>query len=227
MTRFSKIPTHSKIVSLNEISEMNDLKTAEHPRLFKVYDMISKEKFVDIFGNNLLYFSCNGNSTVLCGKMTLKENIKIKSNKYIFADIVKSSLFNTMCNIFPQFKGNIRYIISRIYCGSAETGSHFHFHPPALNYLISGTKIWLMIPPTLKNTTFYYKFMEYNSTEIPPLEWLDKYASEIFDNVDGVFLFVQKQGTVVYVPDGYYHFVVNITDVIGITYSWEPIKFII
>ena len=207
--------------TVNEISNMNFLRTSTEPLIIKVNNMIKKEEFIDIFGDVLLDFSNNGISTVINGKTTIKDCIN--SDNYIFHDIVKSDFFNTMESVFPRFKEGVKYIKSRIYCGSSGTGSHFHYHPAALNYLISGIKLWIMIPPSLKNAIFYYKYISYRSSNLPLFEWLDLKSKELFDNVDDMMIFIQSEGSVVYVPDGYFHFVVNLTEVIGITYSWENI----
>lgn len=224
MAEIRKIILHQEEVTTIKISEMIRLINHDKPRLFKINNMIDKDTFIKIFGDEELYYSYNGNSTILRGKTTMKKLLSTPNTKYIFSNVIGTSIYDKLNEYFPRFKDLIEYKISRIYCGSTGTGSHFHYHPPALNYLISGKKLWLILPPTKKNTHYYNTYAQYCTTDVLPLEWIDEKLPHLINNTNNVLMFTQEKGSVVYIPNSWYHFVVNLTDVVGITYSWNNIK---
>lgn len=221
MVSIETITKHQEKTTTYTISKMSKLMNYDRPRLFLLDDMIDKDKFIDLFGEESLYYSYDGNSTILRGKTTIKEVLVSPDNKYIFSNIIDTSLYQMINEYFPRFDYRVSYIVSRIYCGKKGTGSHFHYHPQAINYLISGKKLWLIMPPTNKNQYYYNNFCKYCKTEIPPLEWIDENLPHIIKNTEKLIMFTQESGSCVYIPNGWYHFVANLTDTMGVTYSWK------
>ena len=213
-----EISVHEKDLNVEDISKMEKLINWPYPRVIKIKNMVDMNEFLSVFDDESLFYSYNGNSTILCGLTTIKTKT---INQYIFSDIIETPMYKTMNKYFPRFEFDVKYVVSRIYCGESGTGSHFHYHPSALNYLISGKKLWVMLPPTLKNTNYYHKNMEYCSTGKTPIEWLDINLPHMLKNLDNVYMFTQDEKTCVFIPENWYHFVANLTDVVGITYSWK------
>lgn len=225
MVKTKTITIHPSKITVHEIANLNKLIDYNFPRLFNIDNMIDVNTFINEFGDESLFYSYNGNSTLMYGKITINQLLNNDNSKYIFSDIIESSLYEKIKRYFPRFESsNLKYIISRIYCGMTGTGSHFHYHPSALNYLISGKKLWLMLPPTLKNTDYYHKHVEYCTTEVSPLEWVDTKLPHIIKNTENLYMFTQEPETCVFVPSGWFHFVANLTNVVGITYSWTLIS---
>lgn len=212
----------SKIVrTMKEYSDLIGLFNSKTVAIVKLNDLIDKDTFINFFGEDIFDYSYNGNSTFYKGKIKLNDNLIDKDRKYIFSDVVGTSLFIKLEKLIPKPRINKKIIRARIYSGAKGTGSHFHHHPPAVNYLISGKKLWIVAPITIKNYKFYLKHMEYGKIEMDLTEWINENKMLILENFDNLITFTQESGTVVYVPNHFIHFVLNLTDVIGITYSWE------
>lgn len=212
------------IVSKNvkEYSNSLNIFTDVIPTLTFLTNLISKEDFISFFGHFNLNYSKGGNSTFVKGKTTLLENINnLEKKEYIFSNIYDTHLFKVMNIVIPKPNINGKFIVSRIYCGGVGTGSHFHHHPEATNYLISGRKLWVIFPPTDSNYKYYLDNMKYGSINEDPHLWLDRNLQNILDNCSDCNIFFQEQGSVVFIPGNFLHFVVNLTEVIGITYSWK------
>ena len=209
--------------SVKEYSDSINIFKENVPILIILIDLITKKDFINFFGNNIFYYSSGGNSTYLNGKISLNNNLlNLNKKKYIFSDIIDTNLFEIMNFIIPKPNINGKFLVNRIYCGCRGTGSHFHHHPNATNYLISGKKLWVIFPPTISNYKFYLANMQYGTVNEEDLSlWLNKNLSNILDNCTNCKIFIQEQGSVMYIPNNFLHFVLNLTEVIGITYSWK------
>lgn len=204
-----------------EYSELIGLFNSNVATIVKLTNLVDKETFINTFKDDKFDYSYGGNSTFCKGEIKLSDHLINQENRYIFSDVVNTPLFAKLNELIPKPKVNQKFIVSRVYCGARGTGSHFHHHPPAVNYLISGKKLWIMVPINKKNCKFYYEHMEYGKIEKDLIEWINENKMLILENFIGLMTFIQEEGTVVYVPNNFIHFVLNLTDVIGITYSWN------
>lgn len=117
--------------------------------------------------------------------------------------------------------------IARLYSGYKNSGSYLHKHSPALNYLLKGKKLWLVIPFSIENFTYIqfnnYKYdtdyLENNEENI--FEWFKRNLVKIKNDIIESKIFIQNEGDVVFIPDLYFHSVLNLDFCIGITYSYH------
>lgn len=220
--RFDIVRNENKM-SVEEYSNCLNIFKGNVPILVVLTNLISKEVFLNFFKNEKLYFTNSGNSTYLVGKISLSDNLEtLNERRYIFSDICKTDLFQIMNSLIDKPNIDGEFIISRIYCGIRGTGSYFHHHPEATNYLISGRKLWVIFPPSATNYKYYLAHMRYGTVEENELAvWLNKNLVDILDNCHNCNIFIQESGTVVFIPNNFLHLVINLEDVIGITYSWK------
>jgi len=210
---------------LEQFNNMNfqNLKNNETPCFFQVTNLPSLETIIDSFINFNVECSKFGISTEVTNTIPLKKFLQFDDkNLYVFQDIYNNRKFyNVIRKLIPPIcDKNIR--ISRLYIGEKSSGSHIHHHTFAINYLIYGTKLWVLFPETRKNTKFLEKHnIDYGSIsgEIP-LDWINKNRDLLLE-LDGVEFKLQDAGDVFTIPEGYYHGVYNLTRVCGITYSWN------
>jgi len=116
---------------------------------------------------------------------------------------------------FPQY----RYVV----VGGNRTGSNMHVDPmysAAWNTLLCGRKKWLLIPPlpltaTMEENRAHLAAMglpdEYSKLGRPPLYWwMDSY-SKLTDTAQhlGAIEVIQEVGETIYVPQGWWHCVLN------------------
>ncbi|CAE8665416.1 unnamed protein product [Polarella glacialis] len=103
-----------------------------------------------------------------------------------------------------------------IFLGGAESGVGWHRHGAAVQMTIHGRKRWFLYP---------------RGTSLSPLwvglsiaDWLNS----IYPSLPAESLpleFIQKSGDVVYIPDGWYHAVINLADTLAVSiqsFSFEP-----
>ncbi len=158
-------------------------------------------------------------------------NVMRKDNgKYVFHDARQDAIASAVIPelipipVFIPHKTIYQLRISRIYAGGKYSGTNLHQHSSALNYLVSGKKLWITFPFNSKNKKFVDKHkIDYGYIKDKTIDWFVAnhtiFSSE--NAVDDLRIFVQNAGEVVYVPRGCYHAVINLDDVLGITYSWN------
>lgn len=211
----------NEILTVESFSERVDIAKSKRPVLVRLSNLVSRDIFVSYFLDEIFHYSNNGNSSYSDGTIKFKDHLNSNDSKYIFHNTCDTLLFETVDALIPKFKITNKFIKSRIYSGRKDTGSHFHYHPAAVNYLISGRKIWLMFPTTRKNFLYAKDNFEYGTLLGSTKEWYDNNILTLSSKIDGLIEFIQEAGTAVLIPSCYYHFVMNLEDVIGITYSWD------
>ena len=215
----------------NTIKNLSSLKKKVH--LLTMPDLIAEGPFCSKLKEVEVQYAASGEATKLVGSLSFDEFIKRvmpKDNrKYVFHNILKDPI---ACSLIPQLipipsffkKKTIRDLrISRLFAGGKYSGTHLHIHSEALNYLVSGKKLWIMFPYSDKNNRFVEtKNMRYGQIKTSAMQWfLDAYTELSEPGVlDELQVFIQHEKEVVYIPAGCHHAVVNLEDVIGITYSW-------
>lgn len=127
-----------------------------------------------------------------------------------------SSTQHTMLNLeSPPRLFDFPVILRQFYIGTAFTGSHFHFHNnPAVNVLVYGVKLWLLVPP----------FEAFYSALHPIEEMRDMVLSRnISSFCPHCRVVVQHSSQVVFVPDQWGHLVLNLADCVGLATEFSPV----
>lgn len=103
-----------------------------------------------------------------------------------------------------------------IYSGCKHTGSKIHSHHEALNYLILGKKIWIIFPNSNDNKKICSDEFIKNSSSI---NWLFLNAKQLKEKIDGINIFIQYAGDIVFIPKRFYHGAINLENSHGFVYS--------
>jgi hypothetical protein len=183
----------------------------------------------DLIHLNLdLNYASTGNADELTGCAKVND---IHDNKYIFHDFKDGPL---LCKTISKYiklpydilsQSAIQLRIQRLYYGNIKTGAHLHNHSAAINYLLKGSKLWIIFPPLLKNVQFVINNnFKYGNIHITVLDWLNQYLPLLKERVHNYNIFVQNENEIVYVPTGYFHMVINLNEVLGVTFSWSRIE---
>lgn len=217
---------------LYEVATIDEL--ADEPLILKMSNLIGMENFINSLSDFQVHFAIGSNSTQLVSadnfrnfvEKTMIENTK----KYAFHNVTKDpELMKIMPDLIPipkflpvQNMNDLR--ICRLYAGAKYSGTNLHNHSAALNFLVSGRKLWITFPSTEKNIAFVKEHkMQYGYVTDTALNWLyQNYRNLVAENaVDNLNVFIQKTGEITYVPTGHFHAIVNLENSIGITYSWN------
>ena len=217
-----------------EYRTVNNLRSLQKKvHLLTMPDLIDEAPFCDNLKEIEVQYAVSGEATKLVGALCFDKFIKRvmpkDNSKYVFHNILKDP---SACSLIPQLipipsffkKKSIHDLrISRLFAGGKYSGTHLHIHSEALNYLVSGKKLWIMFPYTDKNNQFVEsKNMRYGQVKTSVMQWFLDAHSQLAEPgvLDGLQVFIQHEKEVVYIPAGCHHAVVNMKDVIGITYSW-------
>jgi histone arginine demethylase JMJD6 len=109
--------------------------------------------------------------------------------------------------------------------GPERSGTSIHIDPlgtSAWNASIQGYKLWLLLPPDLPGYIAKGKEVISNGEDDEAI----MYFRNIFPKIKlkyGVreMIFIQRPGDVVFVPGGWWHVVVNLTDTIALTQNYS------
>jgi len=146
------------------------------------------------------------------GKSTLTlDRYKPSNDKFFFRDIKMPNLFFSKNNISRFF----------FYHSIKDAGTLPHNHRDAFNILKDGQKHWVMFDANQKTSPKGYQVMMDYFQKYPTgshaKDWFRKELKTLTKKVDTAYQCIQKPGDIVYVPEGYAHTVINITDeVLGI-----------
>lgn len=234
--KFCDIVTHLPLISppyedYNKVKNINELK--KYAYILRMPELIDSKPFCDQFKNIQVNYANSSNATQLVGNDNFGNfvNVVMKNDneKYVFHNVIKDAeAVEIMPKAIPvpKFlkKKSIHELrISRLYAGAKHSGTNLHIHSDALNYLVSGEKLWIMFPSTDMNNQFVEKHqMKYGQVTDSALIWFINNYQKLTQQeaLEHFFLFKQKSKEVVYVPAGWHHAVINLHDSIGITYSW-------
>ncbi len=190
-------------------------------QLPNVRDLISKIKDFEVC------YSDYGNSTKLIGKMTVKNFLnrphKDDDQLYVFHNTYKDEkMFHIIRRLIPPPETTRLMRISRLYMGHKGSGTHIHNHSIAVNYLLQGRKLWFICPFTEHNTkiidSISSNYGDIKQTSV--LDWLNANYEYLSQNITNFETIIQEEGDCMFVPQDYYHGIINLENVIGVTYSW-------
>lgn len=172
------------------------------------------------------YSDC-GNSTEPIGKMTVKRFLgrpyDDNDQLYVFHNTRQDELmFPIIKRLIPPPPTTRTMRISRLYMGHKGSGTHIHNHSVAVNYLIQGRKLWFTFPFTEHNSQMLDNILsKYGSIlKTSVLDWLNMNYDYLSENMTNFQITTQEQGECMVVPADYYHGIVNLENVVGVTYSW-------
>ena len=129
---------------------------------------------------------------------------------YVFDTRVLDSklLKNDMPELDPVVPAHLHAGIKQFVMGPKFSGAHPHLHGDAFNFLLYGTKLWLLFPPA---NAFFSKGSA--------IEWLlGHHDHSGTTNLHGV---IQYPGDIVYVPASWGHAVVNLADCVGVALEYS------
>eukprot|EP01092_Planopodium_desertum_P004608 TRINITY_DN19829_c0_g1_i1.p1 TRINITY_DN19829_c0_g1~~TRINITY_DN19829_c0_g1_i1.p1 ORF type:complete len:290 (+),score=13.72 TRINITY_DN19829_c0_g1_i1:107-871(+) len=143
--------------------------------------------------------------------------------------------------ILPHFQQDFFNSLSRddrpdfqwLVIGPQRSGSPFHQDPHATsawNALVSGEKRWFLYPPTfIPEGVVYDGVSDYEAPDV--IRWLLEYYPYVRHRP---FEVTQKPGEIIFVPSGWWHMVLNISDTVAVTqnfcnpanlkYVWHDLK---
>lgn len=202
---------------------------------FFISNTLQLDNFINSFKNFYVEYSINDISSETISSILYNDFLTSSdifySNKYIFHNVLNTpQMAKLLQNLIPlpNLITDINKLrISRLYTGHKYLGTHLHKHSCALNYLISGIKLWIIIPNNHQNIQFllqnnftYEYFSKQNNQKNNTLKWfIDNYML-LINNIKDISIFYQHTGQIIYIPDSFYHAVINLEDSYGITYSW-------
>lgn len=147
------------------------------------------------------------------------------SRLYEAPSIFKNDTFK----LFQQGKVRCRPDHRWLIAGPARSGSTFHKDPnqtSAWNALLSGMKLWIMLPPEVQVPGVRAdKEEEEVTAPIGISEWiLSGFYNDAVKlaSMGQCLITVTFPGECIYVPSGWWHSVINITDSVAITENFVP-----
>lgn len=186
-----------------------------------------KEWSLDIISSKYPNVKCkySGDSRPVRSKLvtSYSDFCKNKSNKYYTFTRTKYNCLNkTFIEDFnfPNVLFNENDIDKHIFfAGPENTGALPHKHGDALNFLVSGTKKWVLfdaIQGCRGNDYQNYYYRKYPAKH-KSLEWFDdEYEKLKFDSNIIINECFQESNDIVYIPRHFSHTTLNQTDVLGI-----------
>ena len=113
--------------------------------------------------------------------------------------------------------------IKRLVAGPPGTGTALHQHSRAFFCNIEGRKRWFLAAPTVENAERLteYRYDLKNKSIKPISEWFIEDVPRLMQTLTGCSLVDLKPGDSLYIPDGYYHAVLNMEFTAGVAFSWE------
>ncbi|RIA98447.1 hypothetical protein C1645_685850 [Glomus cerebriforme] len=123
-------------------------------------------------------------------------------------------------SVFGEDRPDYRWLIM----GPSRSGSTFHKDPnstSAWNAVITGSKKWIMYPPDILPPGVFTSADEAEVTSpVSIMEWYLSFYKETQKSKSRPLEGVCKAGEVIFVPNGWWHMVINLEDSIAITQNF-------
>lgn len=203
------------------------------------YEKWSREKMVERFANtsfkldqpgadgkkmlmNFKEYMKYSESTIDADPMYLFDPLFDRRDESLLEDYEIPPYFNR--DLFQSLDDEPRPYYRWLVIGPARSGSAYHQDPyktSAWNALLRGVKRWFLYPPhVLPPGAQKDDDDDYSAPD--PLEWMVDYYPRLKD-VNGELApiqFLQKPGDLVFVPSGWWHMVLNVTETIAVTQNF-------
>lgn len=236
LTKYKTYFDNYKITLCETNLDLTSLKQLNNASLIVNLNPINYQELIKEFKYFNFKYSVKGISTKLIDMCKLSDidktnSIDNGSNFYIFENLLdEPEKINIIKKYFkyPLDLTNIR--VNRFYYGNKYTGTHLHSHSPALNYLFDGIKLWLIVEFSkenfsylkLNNYIYDVDLLEKKNQNI--LDWFLLNAIKIKNDIIDSLLIIQKKNEIIYIPDNCFHAVINLTNVSGMTISWNKLE---
>lgn len=125
-------------------------------------------------------------------------------------------------NIFTYNK-IVKYRMKRLIAGHKNSGTAIHSHSRACFVNLYGKKKWFLAKPTTKNEKILEEFKyDINNKKIVSVkDWFKEKSELLINQLEESELINLEENEILYIPDGYYHAVLNLETTLGIAFSWE------
>lgn len=203
----------------DEFCNMSDLFDTKVIRKFKIKDICNVEMFEDTYKNKIVSLNKKGNLIFVLAESKFND---VPEGFYVWEDIETEedlSILNTLIKT-PITTKKLRS--THIYKGEANTGAHLHNHNYAVNYLIKGKKIWYIFPDTEHNKNLLKEdgYIKMKKQRMSASIWIERKKRLMMKFIEGFQVIEQNEGEVICIPDQWFHLVLNVEPVIGVSYSW-------
>lgn len=195
-----------------------------------------------LFADLPLYTLCDGAGGDPLGLISEARYLEISSNPNL-SDIanylyIAHPFLSHYCKIgvellsilsdsgFSHSKNTADFNLFHFLCGARNTFTQIHNHATATALLLEGMKEWWLAPPTVTNAkSLQPLFLQrisflYQNPAGSLNEWLAKNHEEISE-IENLSIVIQPAGTSLYIPDKWYHGVLNHSYSRSITLSWD------
>jgi hypothetical protein len=164
-------------------------------------------------------YSITGNSNFPDGEIIYSDyinNLNMHMDKYIFDTSINTKLENIQMiyDIIPLPKNPPINNRIALYSGQAYTGTHFHAHENAYNYLIKGKKLWMV----MNNKNDFNNDLNLLNNTLNPINWYINNINNYSKNPN-ISIFIQNEGEVVFIPNSKYYFTLNLEPSYGLFYE--------
>ena len=200
------------------------------------------EEGLKLFSHLPLYTLCDGAGGDPLGLMTVQKyrDVSTKPNlsdisKYLYiahpflshyCDIGRKLLKTLHAADYSHSIETTDFNLFHFLCGARYSFTQIHNHATATALLFEGMKEWWLAPPTASNAqTLQPLFLDrirhlYLGSANSFEDWLDNKRDEV-SLIDDLSIVIQPAGTSLYIPNKWYHGVINHSFSRSITLSWD------
>ena len=237
-----KFPLKTHHESTDWIEILNHHKNQPHIKYNSNSFMVNCAQGNQLFADLPLYTLCDGAGGVPLGLMTqsryrdLAESLNhddISSYLYIAHPFLAhycqkgSELLKILHTSGYSHSSNPKdFNLFHYLCGAKNTYTQIHNHATATALLFEGMKEWWLAPSTVENAKLMQPlFMDrvwhvYREPGGSLAEWLEIKSSAV-SSIEDLVIVLQPPSTSLYIPDKWYHGVLNHAYSSSITLSWD------
>jgi Cupin-like domain len=212
---------------------------SEGAQTTRVVTPMSKKSILHKFGNlsvavgTIPYqdsYSEDGTNTKMKVRDFVREFMKsnqslVRAAPYVFdgfAMQMNPSLFSSFFPLHPVFDKGMPGL-KQFILGGVGSGSMMHFHGSAVNLLMVGLKLWVLVPPPLAffarenafnwfNSSYERDFLQCTHVSVHPTSPSDASTNQCTRHIS----FLQRAGDIVYIPEHWGHSVLNLADSVAV-----------
>lgn len=132
----------------------------------------------------------------------------------------------------PQCLGShaIRqFRIKRLVAGASGTGTALHQHSRAYFHNLKGSKRWFLAYPSRENADILSEYTyDISNKKIASIgEWFEKVTPKLLAELEGCNIIDLKAGESLYIPDGFFHAVLNLDFTVGLHFlGWRNFRIV-
>jgi hypothetical protein len=192
--------------------------------LIKINNLVSFDIIYNIVKDLSVKYSRTGYCNFPDGEIIYSDyinNINMHMDKYIFDTTINTKLENIQMiyDIIPLPKNSPINNSIALYSGQAYTGTYFHVHENLYSYLMKGKKIWMV----MNDINDFNNDSNLLNNTLNPINWYINNINNYSKNPN-ISIFIQNEGEVVFIPNGKYHFELNLEPSYGFFYESQEFK---